>query len=129
MLALLPYPKSLCIWSNTSSLEKSTNVQLGRNACNAVFQAHVRSAVTRLHTVNLSLSSGGSIARTWAGSLYQSTFGLALFWYGCRLQSQVPVSALVWHDVRKDPSSFSASVPEHEALQRLPIIQRFPSRP
>lgn len=63
MLALLPYPKTLCIWSNTSSLEKSTNVQLGRNACNAVFQAHVHSAVARLHTVNLLLSSGVSIAR------------------------------------------------------------------
>lgn len=62
MLALLPYPETLCIWSNTSSLEKSTNVQLGRNACNAVFQAHVRSAVTGLHTVNLSRSSGGSTA-------------------------------------------------------------------
>lgn len=129
MLALLPYPNSLCIWSNTSSLQKSTNVQLGRNACNAVFQAHVRSAVTRLHTVNLSRSYGGSTAGPFLSRVCVPVHGwvslVLVLAAVCR--SQDSVTSLVWHDVRKDPSYFPASVPEHEALQRLPIIQRFPS--
>lgn len=130
MLALLPYPKSLCIWSDTSSLEKSTNVQLGRNACNAVFQTHVCSVVRGyILSTSLALLEEAQPEPSWAGPLDQSTFDLALFWSGCCSQRQAPVSALVWHDVHEDPSSLSPSVPEHEALQRLPIIQRFPSRP
>lgn len=92
MLALLPYPKSFCIWSDTSSLEKSTNVQLGRNACNAVFQTHVCSVVRGY--ILSTLLEEAQPDPSWAGPLHESTFELALFWSGCCLQCQAPVSTL-----------------------------------
>lgn len=101
MPALLPYPKSPCIWSDTSSLEKSTNVQLGRNACNAVFQTHVCSIVRGyILSTSPALLEEAQPDPSWAGLLHQSTFELALFWSSSCLQSQA-VSALVRHDVRE----------------------------
>ena len=146
MLALSSYPKILCIWSNTSSLWKRTNVQLGRNACNAVFQAHVCSACLskwRIHWWEVTHRQPPSLFRgemhrltlpSWVSLvlLVRVWVSLLLFGFCCSLKSQASVSTLLWYNVRKNPSSSSSSsssFPEREALQSLPIIQRFPSQP
>lgn len=80
MLALLPYPKSFCIWSDTSSHERSTNVELGRNVCNAVFQSHVCS-VGRGYILSTSPAplEEAQPDPSRAGPLCQATVRLASF--------------------------------------------------
>lgn len=73
MLALLPCPKPLSICSDASSLEKSTHLQLGRNACNAALLTRVWSVAPgcRLPT-SLPLLEEAQPDPSWAGPLYQA---------------------------------------------------------
>lgn len=68
-----PIPKPLSICSDASSLEKNTNLQLGRNACNAAFLTRVWSAAPgcRLST-SLALLEEVQPDPSWAGPLYQA---------------------------------------------------------